>query len=41
MITWRNEDGTVIDITTVSHGEIPIHEDAYQEADDSFSYEFK
>jgi hypothetical protein len=40
-ITWKNEDGTVRDVTTVAYGEIPTHVDAYQPADGKYSYKFE
>ena len=39
-ITWKNEDGTVIDTSKVAYGEIPTHEDPIQPADAHYSYEF-
>ncbi len=40
-ITWKNEDGTIIDTTEVLYGEMPTHEDAYQPADAKYTYVFK
>ena len=40
IITWKNEDGTVIDTTQVQYWQIPTHEDVYQPADAHYTYEF-
>jgi hypothetical protein len=40
MITWKNEDGSVRDITPVEYGQMPTHEDPIQSADAHYSYEF-
>jgi hypothetical protein len=39
-ITWKNEDGTIIDTSKVAYGEIPTHENPIQPADAHYSYEF-
>ncbi len=39
-ITWKNEDGTVIDTTTVEYGAVPVHEDAVKANTAEFTYEF-
>ncbi len=39
-ITWQNDDGTVIDTTTVEHGEIPTHADANKAETAEFTYTF-
>ena len=40
-ITWKNEDGTIRDTTQVAYGQIPIHEDITQPADEKYTYTFK
>ena len=39
-ITWQNDDGTVIDTTTVEHGVIPTHADASKTVTAEFTYTF-
>jgi hypothetical protein len=39
-ITWKNEDGTVRDITKVAYGQMPTHENINQPADAHYSYTF-
>ena len=39
-ITWKNDDGSVIDVTKVEYGATPIHEDPVKEATDEYTYEF-
>ena len=39
-ITWWNEDGSVIDTTTVAYGETPTHADAVKADDAQYSYTF-
>lgn len=39
-ITWKNEDGTVIDTTTVAYGELPAHADAVKPDDGNIVYTF-
>ena len=39
-ITWKNDDGTVIDTTTVAYGDTPTHPDATKEDDAQFTYNF-
>jgi hypothetical protein len=39
-ITWKNEDGTVIDTTKVLYGQMPTHEDVIQPSDAHYSYKF-
>ena len=39
-ITWKNEDGSIRDTTTVAYGQMPTHEDPVQSADAHYSYEF-
>ena len=39
-ITWKNEDGSVIDTTTVEYGNVPTHEDASKPATAEFTYTF-
>lgn len=38
-ITWLNDDGSVIDTTTVEYGTVPTHDDPAKTADD-YTYEF-
>ena len=40
IITWRNEDGTVRDITTVEYGQMPTYSDVDQPSDARYSYTF-
>ena len=39
-ITWKNEDGSTRDTTTVAYGQMPTHVDPIQSADAHYSYEF-
>ena len=39
-ITWKNEDGTMIDTTKVAYGQIPTHKSPVQPADEKYSYKF-
>ncbi len=39
-ITWKNDDGSVIDETGEIHGEMPIHADPTKAADDEYIYTF-
>ena len=39
-ITWLNEDGTLIDTTTVSYGTMPTHEAPTKAADVQYTYTF-
>lgn len=39
-ITWKDENGEVIDVTTVEYGEIPQHEALFKKADPQFEYTF-
>ena len=39
-ITWKNEDGSVIDYTTVAYGVVPTHADATKAADAEYTYTF-
>ena len=39
-ITWKNDDGTVIDTTTVAYGEVPTHADATKAPDKYYTYTF-
>lgn len=39
-ITWLNDDGSLIDTTTVEHGTVPTHADASKKATDEYTYEF-
>jgi hypothetical protein len=39
-ITWKNEDGTIIDTTKVVYGQKPTHEDPVQPSDEKYSYIF-
>ena len=39
-ITWKNEDGSVRDITTVEYGQMPTHEDPVQPSDEKYLYKF-
>ena len=40
-ITWKNEDGTTIDTTTVEYGVVPTHADPTKAATDEYTYTFK
>ena len=39
-ITWKNDDGSVIDTTTVPYGTVPTHADATKDADALYTYTF-
>ena len=39
-ITWKNDDGTLINTTTVAYGEVPTHAAPTKEADAQFTYSF-
>ena len=39
-ITWKNDDGSVIDTTTVEYGNVPTHADATKAEDDDYTYTF-
>ena len=39
-ITWKNDDGTVIDTTDVEHGTVPTHADPVKEGNAQYSYTF-
>jgi hypothetical protein len=39
-ITWKNEDGSIRDTTTVAYGQMPTHANPIQSADAHYSYEF-
>ena len=39
-ITWKNEDGSVIDTTKVAYGTVPTHDDATKAADAQYIYTF-
>ena len=39
-ITWKNDDGSIIDVTTVPYGELPAHDDAEKAADAQYTYTF-
>ena len=39
-ITWKNDDGSVIDTTTVEYGTVPSHADASKAADAQYTYTF-
>ena len=39
-VTWKNEDGSVIDTTQVAYGEVPTHADATKDADAQYTYTF-
>ena len=39
-ITWKNDDGSVIDTTTVAYGEVPTHADATKDATAQYTYTF-
>ena len=39
-ITWKNDDGSVIDTTTVAYGEVPTHADPTKEATAQYTYTF-
>ena len=39
-VTWKNDDGTVIDTTEVAIGETPTHDDVFKQMDGYYVYEF-
>ena len=39
-ITWKNENGEIIDTTRVAYGEMPTHEDVIKESDAEYTYTF-
>ena len=39
-VTWKNEDGSVIDTTKVAYGTVPTHDDATKAADAQYTYTF-
>ncbi len=39
-ITWKNDDGSVIDTTTVEYGTVPAHDDAVKDNTAEFTYTF-
>ncbi len=39
-ITWNNDDGTLIDTTTVAYGTVPTHADPTKADDDQYTYTF-
>lgn len=39
-IVWQQDDGTLIDTTTVAYGEVPTHADAVKAPDVDFTYTF-
>ena len=39
-ITWKNEDGSIRDITIVEYWQMPTHEDPIQLSDEKYSYIF-
>ena len=39
-ITWENDDGSVIDTTTVEYGTVPTHADPSKAADAQYTYDF-
>ena len=39
-ITWKNDDGSVIDTTTVEYGETPTHDDPEKAEDEQYTYTF-
>ena len=40
-ITWKNDDGTTIDTTTVEHGTVPTHDAVTKAATAEYTYTFK
>ena len=40
MITWLNEDGSLIETTEVEYGAMPAHADMSKLADDQYTYTF-
>ena len=39
-ITWKQDDGTQIDQTTVEYGQVPTHADPTKEEDEEYTYTF-
>ena len=39
-ITWKQDDGTVIDTTSVEYGQMPTHADPTKDADEQYTYTF-
>ena len=39
-ITWKDDDGTVIDETEVAYGATPVHADPHKDADAQYTYTF-
>ena len=39
-ITWQNDDGSIIDTTTVEYGTVPTHADATKAATSEYTYTF-
>lgn len=39
-VTWKNEDGTLIDTTQVEEGDVPTHADATKAPDETYLYTF-
>jgi hypothetical protein len=39
-VTWKNEDGTIIDTTKVAYGQTPTHANPIQPSDEKYSYKF-
>jgi hypothetical protein len=39
-ITWKNDDGSLIDITQVEYGEMPTHEDPTKTETEDYRYVF-
>lgn len=39
-ITWKNDDGSVIDTTTVEYGTVPTHDEVNKTADAQYTYTF-
>jgi len=39
-ITWKNDDGSTIDTTTVAYGDMPTHADPTKTATDQYTYTF-
>ncbi|MCR4804876.1 MAG: S-layer homology domain-containing protein, partial [Clostridia bacterium] len=39
-ITWKQDDGTIIDTTTVEEGTLPTHDDPSKAADEDYTYTF-
>jgi len=41
VITWKNDDGSLIDTTSVAYGQVPAHADAVKEDTAGFTYFFE